>query len=273
MQVFLDTDRVISPAAGLLEPQVVFDLSEGRVERLILPHPRVLVMTGVEWGRAEMLFTPAFWSAQAWYHRNSHQYSDFSWSSDLRHEIVACLLGGHGISSEMNQAAFERLDRSGLISAKGSRGDEFAISQLLQAPFHLNGRFIRYRFAMRKSRFIAAALRKLGQESRAPSAAKELRAWLLSFPGIGLKTASWITRNYLRTGGVAVLDIHIFRAGVIMGLFSGNEVMPRDYLAMEKRFLQLADRIGVSADKLDVIIWRTMKDSGPLALRVYRDAA
>lgn len=254
------------------DEQVVFDVVCGRVERLFLPNPATLLMSGVSWGRAEAMFTPAFWTAQAWYHRESGQFTDFSWSSDLRREIVGCLLGGHGISSEMNRVAFERLNCSGLLESDWQRGEEDVFT-LLRTPFVVDGRLVRYRFAAQKSRFITHALRKMESESRPDGGAVELRDWLLSFPGIGMKTASWITRNHLCTDLVAVIDIHIFRAGVIMGLYSGDEVLPRNYRCMEQKFLEFAKRIGVSACKLDVIIWRTMKDSRQIGLKSFRNAA
>ncbi len=256
-----------------LEPQTVFDVIDGRVERLFLPNPHSLVLDGIEWGYAEAMFTPAFWAAQAWHDRNTNRYGDFAWSSDLREEIVACLLGGHGVTSEMNRVAYERLKTSGVLAPDAQRVSEEAIFQLLQTPFSINGRAVRYRFPHRKSIFVAAALKKLNCSGTPPNRAKELRTWLLEFPGIGLKIASWITRNHLRTGDVAVIDIHIFRAGVIMGLFSDRDAISRDYLPMEEKFIRFAQSIGVCAEKLDVIIWRIMKDSRNLGIRIYQNAA
>jgi thermostable 8-oxoguanine DNA glycosylase len=100
-----------------------------------------------------------------------------------------------------------------------------------------------------------------------------MRSWLMTFPGIGPKTASWITRNHLRTAAVAVIDIHIYRAGVIMGLFNNQHDIGRHYFAMEALFLELAESIGVPTQELDVLIWRTMKDSGHTGLNAYRAAA
>jgi N-glycosylase/DNA lyase len=262
----------LSVSRNTTDPQIIFDVLESGIERAFLPNPAALVMGGVYWGRAEVLFTPAFWAAQAWYHRNSTRYCDFAWSDDLRREIVGCLLGGHGISSEMNQAAFERLEQSGLFDRPAPIYEE-EIVELLRIPFTVAGRPVRYRFPAQKSRFVAAALQKIEQHSTPIREAAELRKWLLSFPGIGMKTASWITRNHLRANTVAVIDIHIFRAGVIMGLYSGREVVYRDYIAMEQKFIRFADRICVPVDKLDVIIWRTMKDSRKLGLNSYRNAA
>ncbi|MDZ3993341.1 hypothetical protein PspTeo4_24872 [Pseudomonas sp. Teo4] len=42
---------------------------------------------------------------------------------------------------------------------------------------------------------------------------RALRDWLLELPGIGYKTASWVARNWLDADDVAILDIHILRAG------------------------------------------------------------
>jgi thermostable 8-oxoguanine DNA glycosylase len=231
------------------------------------------VIDGIRWGRAEAMFTPAFWAAQGWYHRNSGRYSDFNWGLNLHDEVIACLLGGHGISSELNRAAFERLKRAGVVCDYEAQRTEAEILRLLDAPLTVGGRRMRYRFPARKSRFIAAALRKLAAEQNYPQLPLEFRKWLLSFPGIGLKTASWITRNYLRSNEVAIIDIHVFRAGVIMGLFSDRCRLPQDYLLMEKKFLQFARAIDVSAQNLDVIIWRTMRDSRRLAITTYREAA
>ncbi|MEY2565240.1 MAG: N-glycosylase/DNA lyase [Verrucomicrobiota bacterium] len=265
MQELLSLSR--NPAAV----QVVFDIDGDKIERLLLPDPETSIVGGVRWGRADALFTPAFWAARAWYCRHSPRFSDYSWGTELRDEIVGCLLGGHGITSEVNKAAFQLLEASGLLEP-GSSVNESEIFALL-ADLRIGGRLTRYRFPRQKSAFIATALRKLDTAVAIPVAAKEMRSWLMTFPGIGPKTASWITRNHLRTAAVAVIDIHIFRAGVIMGLFNSRHDIGRHYFAMEALFLELARRIGVPAQELDVLIWRTMKDSGHTGLNAYRAAA
>jgi thermostable 8-oxoguanine DNA glycosylase len=252
--------------------QVVFDVHGGKVERLLLPDPEASIMDGVQWGRADALFTPAFWAAQAWYHRHSFRFSDFSWGTELRDEIVGCLLGGHGITSAVNKAAFQRLKASGVLEP-GSSVNESEMFALLADPLRINGRLARYRFPRQKSAFIATALRNLDTAPSIPVAASEIRSWLMTFPGVGPKTASWITRNHLRTAAVAVIDIHIYRAGVIMGLFNNEHDIGRHYFAMEALFLEFAGRIGVPAQELDVLIWRTMKDSTHIGLNAYRAAA
>lgn len=263
----------VSLSATDFSPQVICDVANGRLERLVLPPASACLMDRVRWGYAECLFTPAFWAAQAWYYRRSARYSNFAWGPTLSHEVVACLLGGHGISSELNKAAFEHLCGEGLFENPNVPVTQQTLFRLLKMPLIVNGRAMRYRFPVRKSFFLAAALEKLRLEPQPADNAFELRKWLLAFPGVGLKTASWITRNHLRSSEVAIIDIHIYRAGVIMGLFSGRERLPRDYLLMEKKFLTFAKAIGVTGEQLDVLIWRTMKDSRRLGIEAYDAAA
>lgn len=84
---------------------------------------------------------------------------------------------------------------------------------------------------------------------------------MLAFKGIGPKTASWIVRNHLGSDEVAILDIHVIRAGRLIGLFGGKENVQRHYQAMEDKFLLFARRIGVPASCLDIIMWRQMRNA------------
>jgi hypothetical protein len=52
--------------------------------------------------------------------------------------------------------------------------------------------------------------------------------------------ASWIVRNWLGSNDVAILDIHVIRAGKRMGLFSTIGRVEQHYLKMERRVLDLA---------------------------------
>lgn len=85
------------------------------------------------------------------------------------------------------------------------------------------------------------------------------RRQLMELPGIGPKTASWIVRNWLGSDDVAILDIHVLRAGTLMGLFPRGYQLPKDYDALERRFLEFAKAIQVRASLLDAIMWREMR--------------
>ena len=103
------------------------------------------------------------------------------------------------------------------------------------------------------------------QNPPASAEGRVLRDWLLRIKGIGLKTASWIVRNWLDSDDVAILDIHIFRAGLLAGFFNGADSVERDYIRMENRFLAFAHALGARASILDAIIWWQMKQAGSLA--------
>jgi hypothetical protein len=75
---------------------------------LQLPDPNEEILPGVHWGRFDQLFTPAFWLCRAWYEQ-VYPHDSFRIGDNLTEEIVACLLGGHGLPAEVGLAAFRRL--------------------------------------------------------------------------------------------------------------------------------------------------------------------
>src|SRR6202020_2057977 len=87
----------------------------------------------------------------------------------------------------------------------------------LSVPFYMNGRMVKYRFPNQKAIFLAALLNRKDLAKIPYEDDMILREWLLTINGIGMKTASWIVRNWLCSENVAILDIHIQRAGLIAG--------------------------------------------------------
>lgn len=130
----------------------------------------------------------------------------------------------------------------------------------LKAPLMVGDRAVRYRFAAQKARYLAAAL-PAAKAAPAFDTGKQLRDWLMSLPGIGPKTASWIARNWLDADDVAILDIHIMRVGQVIGLFPLEQTVERHYMALEERFLRFAELLDVRASELDAIIWHEMASS------------
>lgn len=256
--------------------QSVYDVIGDAVLELHLPSANSRLMGDIRWGHPGALFSPAFWKAQAWYakNRDKNAYMDYATGTSLCHEVAACLLGGHGITSEMAQSAFAALHEKRLLEP-GVRDRRTKIEAVLRIPRPLfpGERPVRYRFPAKKAEYLASALRRIATE-QPPEGALDFRAWLRSFNGVGWKTASWITRNWKHSDSVAVIDIHVFRAGVIAGLFDGTEhTIATRYPELEKRFLAFARAIGEEARRLDVLIWRTMKDSQRLGLRIFGASA
>ncbi len=223
-----------------------------------LPSADEFVVPGVRWGLVEAFPTPAYWAYQTLARRLVGDMIRNRLGSTLTEEVAACLLGGHGIPASVGIAAFEQLKRAELFR-DGVDASEAKIFAQLSRPIDVGTKTIRYRFAKQKSKYLAAAIAHLRANSNAiPSTGRALRDWLLVIPGIGHKTASWISRNWLNTDDVAILDIHVLRAGVIAGVFNPNLQLPRDYVALETKFIEFSRGLNVRAAELDAVIWREM---------------
>jgi len=233
---------------------------------LRLPDPETEVMPGVRWQSSDHLFTPAYWRSQIWLREESavrsHRLGD-----TLVQETAACLLGGHGIPAEVGLAAFQRLRTSTLLGERCPTEEQLFTA--LSTPLQIGTRQVRYRFARQKSVYLHATLQRLWHAPPPEDDHQQFRAWFLSCPGIGPKTASWITRNWLDSDHVAIIDIHIQRAGQLMGLYTHHQI-ERHYQDMEDRFLMFAEQLGVRPSLLDAIMWADMKMAGALALDLLR---
>jgi N-glycosylase/DNA lyase len=231
-----------------------------------LPNPEKELMNGVKWGRCDQFFTPAYWKLQ--YHLNEDCFCNayYRIGENLLEEICACILGGYGMKSEIGIMAFERLrDRGVLIP--GSSSNE--IEGLLASPMRLgDGRMVRYRFPRQKSKYIADLLNKPDVDDIPVDNDISLRGWLLSVKGIGMKTASWITRNWLDSDQVAILDVHIHRAGLIAGFFESNYCIIKDYALMERKFLDFSRALQVNSANLDSLMWLQLKEANSIAINI-----
>jgi len=244
-------------------------LIEDRHHVLEVPGPEEEVVAGVKWGRFDHLFTPAYWFSQAWYQRSSSSKLVYRLGNTLIEEVAACLLGGHGLPAEVGLAAYDRLKSRGFLGASSCRQEE--ICAALTEPLMVRGRSVRYRYPKQRSQFVAEAIDRIGRESAPLSDDLALRDWLLTFTGIGPKTASWITRNFLGSDNVAILDIHIFRAGLLAGLFRPNQTVTKHYTLLESRLVCFSRALGVRLSILDALMWGQMRDMGPVALNALRN--
>lgn len=224
-----------------------------------LPPPDAEVIPGVRWGLVEAFPTPAYWAYQVMARRIEARSIKYKLGQTLREEVGACLLGGHGIPARVGLLAFEHLKAKGAFEA--SPPDELTLREWLSEPIDLDGRSIRYRFAGQKARYLAAALKLLAEEQSPQHSGRALRDWLTRIPGVGFKTASWVARNWLDADDVAILDIHILRAGVFAKFLDDQLTVERDYLELEQQFLSFSKALGVRASELDAVIWWEMMAS------------
>lgn len=233
-------------------------LIRGELRRLLLPDPEIALMPGLAWRRHDEIFTPAYWAAQTWMYAEEAP-DHYRLGHTLEEEVLACLLGGHGIPAEVGLAAFERI--RGIIHASPeSLLEDAAIEAVLAEPLNMRGRQVRYRFARQKARYAGAARRFLRGFEEHGLSDRELRDVLMRIPGIGPKTSAWAVRNWRGSDEVAIIDIHIYRAGLILGIFEPHMTPERSYIELEERFLEFARAAGLKASILDSVMWLTMRE-------------
>lgn len=222
----------------------------------------------VAWGHPWMYECPAYWVARAKdIAAEDRRANEYSLGESLAEEVVACLLGGFGVTYELNVAAFRAVRDAGLISLEIAPDVNSLVEQLRRPLSLSSGRTARYRFPNQKASRIANALARLSTQS-APADPMRAREWLLSFDGVGPKTASWIVRNRWPEAEVAIVDIHVWRAATACGVFAPDWNPSRDYWQMEAMFVEWARHGGVSAAALDATIWaeRAARARRPLAV-------
>ena len=224
------------------------------------PDPDGEVVPGVRWGRPEWIPSAAFWAFMI--SRASEPVDGFVGREvSLAHEVGFCILGGYGITAEVNHAVHSMMIGEGIF-VEGRRPGSDEIEALLRRPVVVGERSIRYRFPRQRAVRLSHALASIADDPPPSDDAVAFRGHLMRIPGIGPKTASWITRNWLGSNEVAILDIHIIRAGLLMGLFERPVRLPRDYETLERRFLQFCAALGANPSLVDAVMWRAMRNIG-----------
>jgi N-glycosylase/DNA lyase len=240
---------------------------EGKEVHRELPDPEETLMSGVTWGHHWAVFTPAYWLSQMWMaalHKGSR--APYAARGSLDEELVFCMLGGFGITAELATSAFQACAGANLISERAVAAASW--EETLSRPMNVNGKFIRYRYPRAKAKYLASAMTYLREKSIDVSSGRAMRDSLLPIPGVGPKTAGWVARNYLDADDVAILDIHLIRAGLLCDLFNPNQRIERDYFAMEARFIEFCGRLGARPAVLDCLIWEQMRVLGKTAIEV-----
>ncbi|TXH38865.1 MAG: hypothetical protein E6Q98_01300 [Rhodospirillaceae bacterium] len=237
--------------------QTVETSVNGQIKTIEIPDADTEVVPGVSWGKTYEILSPAFWFILA-HSTDDPTFGYIREDGDLRSEVGFCLLGGFGITAELATAAFERLSAEGIFDDAAEPTEE-QILKLLDEPLQVGDRRTRYRFPRQRSTRLAQAMRHLTANPPCLDNPLRLRNELQMISGIGPKTASWIVRNVTGSDDVAILDIHIIRACRIMRLFGDDIRLPKDYLALEERFLAFARGLGVGAATLDALIWTNMR--------------
>lgn len=208
-------------------------------------------------GRAWQLGTAAYWENIA---ADASPPQSYQLGEGLAEELGACLLGGYGVPADVAAAAFARLRDEGVFQNVG-RSNAAKLEALLSEPFTEFPKPRRYRFPHQRAGRIDAALTALAS-ARPPTEPLRLRDWLQRIPGVGPKTASWVVRNQTASDDVAIIDIHIIRAGTAAGVFDAGWRVERDYRRFEQAFLLWAAEAGIRTSFLDACVWGVLAHAG-----------
>lgn len=246
--------------------------SENRAAQKVVGHHGFVSGAGWDrqfpWCDPTRLGSAAFWVEETAKRRSPESYRI---GSSLSEEVAFCLLGGFGITETMAVHAFTAIRDAGLFDAGGAALAEH-FEAVLRRPMVVPGhhRAVRYRFPRQRAVRLSAAMSILAR-SEPPSDAepRRLRDWLMVLPGVGPKTASWIVRNRTRSDSIAVIDIHIRRAGVVAGVFDPAWRLPRDYHVFEEAFCGWASLGGVPTAELDATIWSALSALGNSARLIF----
>jgi len=241
------------------------------IESIALPAPDEEWMPGLRWGDASLLLTPAWIAKHAHMRWRQGTYAGLFGRryNSLAEELVFCLLSGFGIKAEVAAAAFHALKGEGLFDRELS-GPQ--IEAILRRPARTaDGRTVRYRFPKVRAAYLYEALQHVAElEPIADGLA--LRDKLIKINGIGPKTAAFVARNHLGCDRVAILDIHVIRAGRIARLFPSRINLSKDYSSLERRFLRFSDAAMVPASILDISIWEMMRSIPATRLEAAENA-
>ncbi|HEX5406611.1 MAG TPA: hypothetical protein VFX16_30430 [Pseudonocardiaceae bacterium] len=234
----------------------------GQIVELRLPS----VTRRFDWSRPTYLGSAAFWVEQA---RRFPAPRTYQVGATLAEEVVLCLLGGYGVTETMAFAAFCHLRELDMLDVDPTPSTT-QLEQALLEPLRVDGRMVRYRFPRQRAQRVAQSLATLAEHDPPEGLpARALRDWLRHLPGVGPKTASWIVRNRIRANDVAVIDIHIRRAGVFAGVFDRQWCLPRDYPAFEDAFCAWASLGNVPTADLDACIWSQLSRLGNRARNLF----
>lgn len=233
-----------------------------------LPSPQDEVLPGILWGSLDAFPTPAYWAYQVMARRLRGETGGHRLGRSLAEEVAACLLGGYGIPAQVGLAAFRRLQAADAL--RGSVSESQLVSMLTE-PLTVQGRTVRYRFANQKARYLSGTLRALSSSSPPMESGRALRDFLVTLPGVGLKTSSWVARNWLQADDVAILDLHVLRAGTLGGFLDSSLTVTRNYLELEDQFIRFSAAIFVRPSELDSVIWSEMRSS-PATVNALRAA-
>lgn len=170
---------------------------------------------------------------------------------ELFAELVFCLFTPQSKARQC-WAAVERLRDCGLLFY----GDAPEIAARLKGVrFHNTKAANLVRLRRLFSKGGRLAVREILDGLGEPPGARE---WLVAnVRGLGYKEATHFLRNIGRGAGMAILDRHILRNLVALGVLDDlpRSLSRRRYLQIEQAMAQIAEAAGMTVEELDLLLW------------------
>ncbi len=199
-----------------------------------------------------------------------NEYVKITDNEALIDEFFFVILGGFGISYELNKSGLKVMKNQGYINRALYTENMFKetvyfiqkeFSKKQFEPKTNNNEFRKYRFIESKPALIASAGNWLLKECRwdlnmlLNDNEINVRKVLCSCPGIGMKSASWFLRNTGYNYNYAVLDIHILRFISRIGIDVPEVITEKGYIHLEEKLRDICDAINVPLGEMDYLLW------------------
>lgn len=195
----------------------------------------------------------------------------------LWYELVSCILGSR-VKFEISVLAAERLEQSGLLEP-GTHQDNYdsyeaKIYQVLMGASETDltraNHRVKYPFPRLRANHIRRSAENVyGQNQslqillKSSASASEARNRLTAvIVGCGPKQASLFLRNVGFSDNVAILDVHVLRYMMLLGLASKSEIgvqKIRQYITLENILQEYAKKMKTKLSVLDTAIWVVMR--------------
>ena len=163
-------------------------------------------------------------------------------------ELVFCLLTPQS-KAKTCWKAVQRLNRKCMIS----EGEPCQIQEELFGV-RFNRRKAEY-ICLAKKTFLSRSLRTTLNEFNSPFEARE---WLVeNVLGLGYKEASHFLRNIGLGENLAILDRHILKNLMLLGVIRDvpSTLSRKTYLEIERKMTEFSKEAGIPMGKLDLLLW------------------
>ena len=202
-------------------------------------------MPGVRWGNTMEHATPAHRVRNLLTQRLEPRRGGMRLSSSLAQIVGHVLIDrdGSGQGHYVREAAYLRLDAMGAFGSVAPTAAQ--LREWLATPLALRNRLTEtYALSDESAGMWSNVLEAV---VRAPTGtdAPTLRDWLANIPGLNKVTASFAVKHLLEPHNVAVIDPYALQNGQLMGLFSLDADLERDYPALEMRLLALCSKLSI----------------------------